>query len=346
MKKFSAVFLVIIMFILLPLGAVADQSDSCEELVSIIEDTVADTLTALEDEAAALVDEVYNYDSYIENYDTIKTFYEKIGVESAILCTQMQLYAADYAQAIIDRSSSSYDTYDELENVYDLIYDDMGDEIYSRIYDGILEELYDSFYDGALDDSDAAPYSDWSKTRSNEYKAWSSARSDTYKQWSRFRSDVYKFWSRIRTDIYKGKEERALKKVTNFRENAQTQLKKLTSDSGIDAPVSTQSLPPAEVQPQEPTKEEANSTVLSPEFKKTMDSYEAFFDEYVAFMQDYSKNPSSLTLLAKYPSFLQKYTEAITALENIDESELTDAEALYYAEVTLRITQKLLTVAQ
>lgn len=214
MKKFLSLFSAIILLFSLPLscGAIAASSLSCDELVSLIENTVEDSLTALDDEAAALIEKVFDYDSYLENHDEIKAFYETVYTKSGQLCSQMLLFSADYAQAILDSSKSYNDAYDELEDVYDLIYDDMGDEIYNRIYDGVLEDLYDAFYDGALGDSDAAPYSDWSKTLSDEYKAWSSARSDTYKQWSRFRSDVYKFWSRIRSEIYKGKEDRALKK--------------------------------------------------------------------------------------------------------------------------------------
>lgn len=36
---------------------------------------------------------------------------------------------------------------------------------------------------------------------------------------------------------------------------------------------------------------------LRPEFKEAMDSYEAFYDEYCAFMKKYMKNPTDLKLL-------------------------------------------------
>ncbi len=343
MKKLSSLFLAFILLVSLPLSccATTDQFLSCEELESHIESNVDDVLDELDNQAASLIEKVFDYNSYTQNYDDIKEFYEIICTKSAQLCTQMQLFAADYAQIILNADESSSDTYDELENLYDLIYEDMGDEIYNRIYDGVLEDLYDAFYDGALDDSDAAPYSDWSKARSNEYKAWSSARSETYKQWSRFRSDIYKFWSRLRSDTYNEKGERAQKKIDDFRADAQKQFDKLTSGASATAPSPTAETPVTEV----PT-ESKKTTSVSPEFKETMDSYEAFFDEYVAFLKDYSANPTSLTLLSKYASFLQKYTETITALDSIDESELSAADDAYYVEVTLRISQKLLEVAQ
>lgn len=348
MKKLSSLFLAFILLVSLPLSccATTDQFLSCEELESHIESNVDDVLDELDNQAASLIEKVFDYNSYTQNYDDIKEFYEIICTKSAQLCTQMQLFAADYAQIILNADESSSDTYDELENLYDLIYEDMGDEIYNRIYDGVLEDLYDAFYDGALDDSDAAPYSDWSKTHSDEYKAWSSARSDTYKQWSRFRSDVYKFWSRIRSEIYKGKEDRALKKIADFRADAQEQLEKFSLDSQTTPSTAAQTTPVSETAATTPTVENSSGATVSPEFKKTMDSYEAFFDEYVAFLKDYSANPTSLTLLSKYASFLQKYTETITALDSIDESELSAADDAYYVEVTLRISQKLLEVAQ
>lgn len=341
MKKISSLFLAFVLVLSLPLSccATAEQSLSREELELLIENNVDDFLNELDDQAAALIEKVFDYNSYTENHDDIKEFYEIICTKSEQLCTQMLLYAADYAQILLNADNSSYDTYSELEALYDLIYDDMGDEIYNRIYDGILEELYDAFYDGALDDSDAAPYGDWSKVRSDEYKAWSSARSDTYKQWSRYRSDVYKFWSRIRSDVYKEKGDRAQKKIDDFREDAQKHLDKLTSGTIKAAPA-----PTAEATVAEPSTRSKKSATVSPDFKEMMDSYEAFFDEYISFYEEYSANPTSPTLLYKYASFLQKYTEAITALDNIDESELSAADAAYYAEVTLRISQKLLQI--
>ena len=43
----------------------------------------------------------------------------------------------------------------------------------------------------------------------------------------------------------------------------------------------------------------ADDAAIRPEFKKAMDSYEAFFGEFVEFMQLLSDDPSNLTLMAK-----------------------------------------------
>jgi hypothetical protein len=73
-----------------------------------------------------------------------------------------------------------------------------------------------------------------------------------------------------------------------------------------------------------------------------MDEYEAFFDEYVEFMQKYAASDNPVALMSEYLEFMQKYTKYMEALDAIDESTLSDADALYFAQVNLRIEEKLL----
>ena len=86
----------------------------------------------------------------------------------------------------------------------------------------------------------------------------------------------------------------------------------------------------------------ADTTGIRPEFKKAMDEYEAFFDEYVAFMIAFKESDNAAGMMGEYNSMMMQYVETMAALDDIDESELSDEEALYYAEVMLRINQKLL----
>lgn len=90
--------------------------------------------------------------------------------------------------------------------------------------------------------------------------------------------------------------------------------------------------------------EDRPETDISPEFKETMDSYEAFFDEYVEFMNTYDENTTDPELLMKYSELLSKEADMLQKLEAMDESDMTTAEAAYYAEVTARIEAKLATV--
>lgn len=90
--------------------------------------------------------------------------------------------------------------------------------------------------------------------------------------------------------------------------------------------------------------ETAASAELDPDFKKTMEKYEEFFDEYVEFMKKYNENPADATLLLKYADMMTQYTEAMKALEEWDTSNMTQEELAYYTEVMARITQKLASV--
>lgn len=85
-----------------------------------------------------------------------------------------------------------------------------------------------------------------------------------------------------------------------------------------------------------------NSTELRSDFKKAMDSYETFMDEYIAFMTKYKNNDGSdFELLKDYGTFMKKYTEAVLEFDKWEDSNLNDEEARYYLEVQMRVNRKL-----
>lgn len=96
-----------------------------------------------------------------------------------------------------------------------------------------------------------------------------------------------------------------------------------------------------------PAGEETAVDGIRPEFKQALDDYEAFFDEYYAFMEKHqASDGTSLTLLADYSSFLARYADTMESMETLgSEEDLTTEELQYYLEVTTRIQQKLLEVA-
>ena len=101
---------------------------------------------------------------------------------------------------------------------------------------------------------------------------------------------------------------------------------------------------PAETTATEDTKDDAETDGIRPEFKKAMDSYEKFFDEYVAFMKAYMDSDDPISMMGEYTTMMQQYVETMGELEDIDEDELSSKEAIYYADIMLRINQKLLEV--
>ena len=98
--------------------------------------------------------------------------------------------------------------------------------------------------------------------------------------------------------------------------------------------------PTPELTPEpEPEKEKTNS--IRPEIKEAIDSYEAFIDEYIAFMKKYSESDNVVSMLVDYMSFMSKledYSNRMDALEK----ELNDAELIYFYEVINRCNLKML----
>lgn len=90
----------------------------------------------------------------------------------------------------------------------------------------------------------------------------------------------------------------------------------------------------------------ADTGGVSPDFKATMDSYEAFFSEYADFMVAYQANASSPELLAQYADMMARYADMTQSMDSIDENNLSAADYAYYIEVTGRITAKLASVTQ
>lgn len=91
--------------------------------------------------------------------------------------------------------------------------------------------------------------------------------------------------------------------------------------------------------------EKNNSTDINPDFKAAMDSYEEFFDEYVAIMRKYKENPADLSILTDYSNYMSQYADMMQKLEKWENEDLNAAETAYYIDVQARISKKLLEVA-
>ena len=90
-------------------------------------------------------------------------------------------------------------------------------------------------------------------------------------------------------------------------------------------------------------REEADTAGVTPEFKATMDRYEAFMDKCVDFMQNY--NSMDAGQMMQYLSILSDYSKFAEEIDAIDEDSLSNADLAYYLEVTARVSAKLLKAA-
>jgi len=321
------------------------------DLDDIVIKDVEDTVTALNVEYEGLKAEIDTYAKYLSNTDKMEAFYAKIQDTNYSLCVRMYEYSLDYAESIVNSDMSNDDKYDELEELYDSIYDDAGNEMYDGIYDGILDDMYEDFYDGLLDDAydneEYSEYSEWSDARSDEYEWWSDTRSNVYEDWSDMRSDIYEFQSDLRGELWNDEIDKALEKIEDFREDVE-KLKgdagqvenSTTSDEGENSASDTET----EV-PEEDKHAENLVDGMRPEFKEALDSYEDFFDEYCDFMKKFNESPDDLSLLGEYTEYLTQYSETMEKMDKLDDGEMNDAEMKYYLEVTTRINQKLIDAA-
>lgn len=83
------------------------------------------------------------------------------------------------------------------------------------------------------------------------------------------------------------------------------------------------------------------SSDIRPEVKEAIDSYEAFYDEYIAFMKKYQSADSSdlLGMMTDYLKMIEKESEMADKMDAL-ENDMNDAEFAYYIEVYSRVMQK------
>lgn len=322
-----------------PLKSDAVFESSVDEVITNVQKDIEDTISALILKKETLEGKIDTYKKYKENISEIETFYTEIYDETKHLCIRLREYSLACAEAILASDISNDDKYDDLEIIYDDIYDDAGDDVYDEIYDGILDDMYDTFYDGVLDDAyDEAPYDEWSDFRSDEYDWWSDTRSDVYDEWSDFRSDVYDFWSDMRSKLWRDDMEKVEKVISDFQED----ILKLGGNIEYDS-TNNKAIPEDKTKPGSSSEELIDG--MRPEFKEAMDSYEAFYDEYCDLMEQYKEDPTNTQLLTKYTDMLSKAIEMNEAFDTWDQSELNKAELKYYLEVQNRVMQKIVDVA-
>lgn len=196
-----------------------DSFDALEE--NVLKD-VEKSVSSLSNEMQSLVEETNSFDKYIENVDKAEAFYSKICTESTLLRIRLMEHSVTYAEFIMNSTDDFEEKYDNLDELYDAVYEDAGDAFYDGIYDGILEEMYDAFYDGLLSDvQDEAPYDKWFDACTDEYEWWLDSRSDVYETWLDTRSDIYEFWLDLRGAAYERDTEEIEEIISDFKEDIQ-----------------------------------------------------------------------------------------------------------------------------
>ena len=314
-------------------------ADSVEALETLIMNDVKTTISELEAEYDSMISGITNYEEYLKNVAKIEDFYGKVSNTSYQLSVKLRQYSVSYAELVINSGKSFNEICDDLDGIYDCIYDDAGDELYDGIYDGILDDMYEDFYSGVIDDAiDDYPYKEWSKVSSDAYDIWSDTSSDCYDHWSDMCSDVYDFRSALIGDIYDEDMEEAKETIADFKADIQ-RLSGTPSGEATNAPVKATVGNTAE------NKTAALVDGMRPDFKAAMDSYEAFMNEYVDFMKKYNNNPSDAELLSDYADYVSKYSDFVEDFDKWEDEEMNNTEAAYYIDVQARVSKKLLEIS-
>ncbi len=152
-------------------------------------------------------------------------------------------------------------------------------------------------------------------------------------------------WEKTENGIKIGVQEFALSdgKLSIENNGIKLNLEK-TSDSQT-IPNNLKSEKETEIVEQEEIEETYDlSEGIRPEFEEAMDSYEEFFDEYIEFMQEYNATDDAVDMLEDYTDYMKQYADTMKKMETLGDEEMSTEEALYYAEVTARITEKLASI--
>ena len=82
-------------------------------------------------------------------------------------------------------------------------------------------------------------------------------------------------------------------------------------------------------------------SLVTPEFRESMDAYEECMDEYIDMMYNADKDDDA-AMLMNMATILENYQEWTQKIEAIDETKLSPADDAYYLLVTSRVTAKML----
>ena len=179
-------------------GGETTKAESLDELNELVIQNLENRVAALNSQYEELKNEIDTYEKFSANIQDIENFYSDIYEKTRDICIEMREYSLDYARFILDSDGDKNDKYDDLEELYDTVYDDGGELIYDEIYDGILDEVYDVFYDGILDEAyDTVGYEEWYDTR----------------------SDIYEFYYDLRSELWDADFEKAEEIIQEFRED-------------------------------------------------------------------------------------------------------------------------------
>ena len=292
---------------------------------------------------------IVSIEEYKNNVDKIESYYAFVIEETQNICNDLRKYSADYADWLLNSGLSADKMYDEIDPIYDAIYDDAADMIYDELYDNLTDDLYDDIYDGVIDEAyEILDYDEWYDLRSDGYDMWYETRSEIYDIWYETRSDIYDFYVDVRSELWDDNINRIYELVSKFREDSSSipetedRINSATEEGQVQQP--NIEMPETSADSSEQTDQELVDG-MRPAFKQAMDDYYNFYVEYCEFMKLYSQDPSNLELLTQYGEMITQMATMDESFAEWNEADLNDVELSYYLEVNSEVAQLLLDAA-
>ncbi len=326
---------------ILNFDASVELHESLINLTTEMQNEFETTISTIENELISVYDEVGDsYADYVSNRQLISEWYALTQEQTNELFEQIALKSVDYYKEVV----SVVDTDDAdaietaMEYFYDTIYEEAFDSYYERIYENIFDALYETYYDGIIADAlDTEDYSEWLDISSEAYSDWLDANSNIYSTWLDANSDLYSIWLDVNSEIIWNDNydiDAIITSSNATEDNVETET--LDGEDNLDN--NNEIIDNAS---DDETSGDAGDGIR-PEFKEAIDTYEAFFDEYIEFMKKYSESESDVSLLGDYMDFIEEYADTMEKLTVLETQEMSTEEMLYYTEAMLRINNKLL----
>ncbi|MDO4475697.1 MAG: leucine-rich repeat protein [Lachnospiraceae bacterium] len=302
----------------------------------------------IETKSADLLLTIDSYASYRDNEQNVQEFFAAREADAQAFYDLIKESAVAYYQMLIDTTEiDDYNAWDDgLSEFYDAWDEAMTD--YYDAWDGAYSDLYEGFDTVISEGYNIADYSEASDTWSSMYSMYSDSWSSMYSSYSNNWSYVYTLHSEIFSGVSNGNIDLAAAMETAEEELKEKDPESEEQDSSSVAEDSAnseekQTSEDASAEENEAADADGSSTAgVSQEFKEAMDSYEAFFDEYVAAVKKMEESPDDMSVLVEVNSYMEKYNDTMEKFEELEDSDMSEEERAYYLEVQLRITEKLL----
>ncbi len=307
------------------------------DILEIINSDVNSTITSLNEKFDLLVSETGSYEEYLENKSKIDEFYLTIEIEMKELGNRIASNSEEYFRYIV--ATVDHDDIDALNGALDEYYDQVVnsacDSVYDGVSNGLLDKILDAYYYGVIDiayNEDKIDYEAYSAASSEAYEQWSDAFSSNYAIWSDMFSLFYNYWADVNSELIYQNNYDIESIIINLdepsfgEESSNLILEEENIENSSDIEIETNGV-----------KEEI---LDDSKWRDFLARYEAWVDDYIAFLEKYNENPLDLTLITEYGTLTVDQIQWATDASEL-EGELSDEELVLYLETLTRINAKL-----